>query len=276
MSVRNFINKYLRNFSYRGSKQPIEFYKPPFLISLLWLTSISNDQLKEHNLNNIIGGTANLEDFIKKMFLNSEKSMIKVDDKGDHYFSCVNEKKYFDRYLKPFNQKLTLSNIDRRKFEAISLDKSQQRHSKYIELSDNHLVSFRGRGGTGKTIILLSLANKIQNQMGVRCLFLTYNRALVCDYKRILTHSGITANIGSPGIQPTTFHKLFWEWLVELEISFEKKNTYPNIKIFLNYFWMRSKVILKESDKLNPYMQLLILTMFLLMKLKTVLRSKEI
>lgn len=48
------------------------------------------------------------------------------------------------------------------------------------------LVVFAGRAGTGKTVRMLRAARELASEYNRRCLFLTYNRALVQDIRRLL------------------------------------------------------------------------------------------
>lgn len=51
---------------------------------------------------------------------------------------------------------------------------------------DGKTTILAGRAGTGKTIALLQLATYVSGERNERCLFLTYNTALVTDIKRML------------------------------------------------------------------------------------------
>src|SRR5205085_8280587 len=68
------------------------------------------------------------------------------------------------------------------------------------------LVILRGRGGTGKTMRLLQLADRLAEEQGARVLILTYNRALVADIRRLLTILGIADDISVRAIHIQTVH----------------------------------------------------------------------
>ena len=74
-------------------------------------------------------------------------------------------------------------------------------------MSDKRQVVFEGRGGTGKTMILLGLAWRLQERKHARVLLLTYNRVLVADIRRLLTLMGLTDDVWSaPSIEVQTVH----------------------------------------------------------------------
>ena len=59
----------------------------------------------------------------------------------------------------------------------------------------------RGRGGTGKTVILLQLAFRAFEETNARSLILTYNQALVADMRRIMALLGLPSNEADGGIR---------------------------------------------------------------------------
>jgi hypothetical protein len=68
------------------------------------------------------------------------------------------------------------------------------------------LIIFRGRGGTGKTMLLLHLAWKLYQDLGARILILTYNKALLADIRRLLTLIGVGDASDERSIQVRTVH----------------------------------------------------------------------
>jgi AAA domain len=67
-------------------------------------------------------------------------------------------------------------------------------------------VTLRGRGGTGKTILLLQLAWKLYQEQSSRVLLLTYNKALMADLRRLLTLIGADDPSDGRSIQIQTVH----------------------------------------------------------------------
>ena len=68
---------------------------------------------------------------------------------------------------------------------------------------------FRGRGGTGKTMLLLQLAWRAFRDQGARTLLLTYNTALLADIRRLLTLVGDAQGLRERGIQAQTIMSFF-------------------------------------------------------------------
>ena len=61
-------------------------------------------------------------------------------------------------------------------------------------------ILFSGRGGAGKTVMLLQMAHEAYQQRNARCLFLTYNRALMADIRRSMTVMGLPSGEDTGGI----------------------------------------------------------------------------
>jgi superfamily I DNA and RNA helicase len=60
---------------------------------------------------------------------------------------------------------------------------------------------FRGRGGAGKTVILLQLAYHAFDERKARSLLLTYNRALIADIRRTMALFGMPSTVARGGIR---------------------------------------------------------------------------
>jgi hypothetical protein len=86
----------------------------------------------------------------------------------------------------------------------------------WIETIGSKQLIFEGRGGTGKTMILLGLAWQLQRDRHARVLLLTYNRALVADLRRLLTLMGLSDEIGCPFVEVRTVHSFIYQILEAL------------------------------------------------------------
>lgn len=82
-----------------------------------------------------------------------------------------------------FQSKIQLGKLDRRKMERIC--ERIVRDQLWTDRLGEQLLIFRGRGGAGKTLRLLNIARYLQKERGQKALFLTYNRALVQDVRRL-------------------------------------------------------------------------------------------
>jgi hypothetical protein len=120
--------------------------------------------------------------------------------------SVINE---IQNATKFFTQTITPTPIDRKRCEEISRKLIDDQ--KYVERLGSQLLIFRGRAGSGKTVHLLRLCNDLY-QSGSRVLFLTYNKALVADIRRLLVLTGITNGM-ERGVHITTAHKFFIDML---------------------------------------------------------------
>jgi hypothetical protein len=76
-------------------------------------------------------------------------------------------------------------------------------------------VSVRGRGGVGKTVILLQMAYKAFDNSGMRSLLLTYNKALVADMRRTMALLGVPRHLEG-GISVDTVHAFIGRLMHEL------------------------------------------------------------
>lgn len=83
-----------------------------------------------------------------------------------------------------FQRELQLGKLDRRKLERICERLLQDQG--YIDKLGQQLLVFQGRGGTGKTMRLLNLMQYLCRERRARVLFLTYNKSLVQDIRRLM------------------------------------------------------------------------------------------
>lgn len=89
-----------------------------------------------------------------------------------------------------FQSKIQLGKLDRRKMERIC--ERIVRDQIWTDRLGDQLLVFRGRGGAGKTLRLLNIARYLHKERGQRALFLTYNRALVQDVRRLTNVLGVS------------------------------------------------------------------------------------
>jgi len=89
---------------------------------------------------------------------------------------------------------------------------------KYAKKMGRQLLIYRGRGGSGKTVQLVCLANQLYQEEGARVLVLTFNRTLAADIRRLLALMGIRNSIAERSIAVSTVHELLRTWMTALEI----------------------------------------------------------
>lgn len=88
-----------------------------------------------------------------------------------------------------FQKSIQLGTLDRRKLDRIC--ERIVREQNYVEKIGQQMLIFRGRGGAGKTLRLLNLMSYLCREKGARVLFLTYNRSLVQDVRRLISVLGL-------------------------------------------------------------------------------------
>ncbi|SKA24817.1 DNA/RNA helicase domain-containing protein [Consotaella salsifontis] len=80
-------------------------------------------------------------------------------------------------------------------------------------------VIFRGRGGVGKTVILLQMAYRAFDREQMRSMMLTYNKALVADMRRTMALLGVPRSIEKGGISIETVHAFIGRLMVGLGLA---------------------------------------------------------
>ena len=123
----------------------------------------------------------------------------------------------------PIFKKLLPTAMDRVKMDAIV--KKTVESEVLAETLGQSFVVLRGRGGTGKTIMLLQAAWRVFESKGLRTLVLTYNHALAADIRRILALLRVPADPGAGGITVETVMTFMVRWLGELGVENESAKT---------------------------------------------------
>ena len=140
--------------------------------------------------------------------------------------------------------KVEPTSLDRRRMDRIVGGSVEDA---WLDESRPRQLVFRGRGGTGKTMLLLQLAWRLHNERGRKVLFLTYNHALVADLRRLMTLLGIDGDISVARFEVRTAHSFFHAVLVRLGIITEKE-------AFLERYeeWKDSALQYLEAGALAP------------------------
>ena len=120
--------------------------------------------------------------------------------------------------------KASVGKLTRNKVENLSkgiINKNyMQEYAKKIGIC---MVVIEGKAGTGKTIKLLRIAKSLMDE-GKRCLFLTYNKALVSDIRRLLDLMRIRNDDSSGTIIVRSIHSFMmqiYKELIDDEIDFD-------------------------------------------------------
>lgn len=121
-----------------------------------------------------------------------------------------------DRVLQaPVFRELRPSSLDRKRMDL--LVKRDPRVQEHLPNLGQRLVRFRGRGGSGKTVILLQLAWQAYQQTAARSVVLTFNHALTSDIRRLLALLGVPSG-AQGGISVRTVMGFVTSWLAELGV----------------------------------------------------------
>jgi hypothetical protein len=103
----------------------------------------------------------------------------------------------------PLLQQLQPTSLDRRKMDRIAKAAIPEN---WLEELGHKQIIIRGRGGVGKTVILLQMAYRAFDREHLRSLVLTYNKALVADMRRTMALLGVPRSIEDGGISIDTVH----------------------------------------------------------------------
>jgi hypothetical protein len=103
----------------------------------------------------------------------------------------------------PLLQSLEPTPLDRRRMDRIV--KAALPETWLDDLGRRQII-IRGRGGVGKTVILLQMAYRAFDREQLRSLVLTYNKALVADMRRTMALLGVPRSVEMGGICIDTVH----------------------------------------------------------------------
>ena len=162
-------------------------------LSGIWFTGlILFSNLRESDLpprpHNFLGGDTSFE-----QLLNSLGEIANPWIRGNRaIISAGPPERVAELFQRPLFRSLEPTPLDRRRMDRIATQ-GAHRSGWFEELGEKRII-LTGRGGAGKTVILLQLAHRSYDENGARSLILTYNRALIADMRRTLGLMGITSS----------------------------------------------------------------------------------
>jgi len=167
----------------------------PWVVGGIWLRNVPTASLPglEHN---ILGSNFEADDVIRMLVSLRFDSLIWQKNQGKPNLSISSAKtgdsKKVTKALDLFSKPLKPSALDRKRLELVcqKILSSQQ----YAAKLGQQMLVFRGRGGAGKTVRLLQIARTL-HEAGKRILFLTYNKSLVADVRRLLGILGVSDKV---------------------------------------------------------------------------------
>jgi AAA domain len=172
----------------------------PYVCNVIWLRQVPATQLPPRP-HNILGSVVTWD-----MFVNVVGQLSAPNELDGEWVLGV----WRDEHLNPLppivrllTHRLTPTRLDSVRMARVVQSALQ---ADWVADAGKKLIIFRGRGGTGKTMLLLQLAWKLYQDLGARILILTYNKALLADIRRLLTLIGVGDASDERGIQVRTVH----------------------------------------------------------------------
>lgn len=105
--------------------------------------------------------------------------------------------------------------LDRKRMDLIA--KAALADTWLKDLGERQIL-LKGRGGVGKTVILLQMAYRAYDQSGQRSLVLTFNKALVADMRRTMALLGVPPGVDSGGVSIETVHGFVGKLMLKLGV----------------------------------------------------------
>lgn len=184
----------------------------PYVCNLIWLRNIPREELP-HSTTNLLPATFTWSGLLNSVAANS---CVWIDGNSTVLSALPSDSEgVLSQAAQVLGRRLEPTSLDRQRMDRIA--HSAVCESWLDEVGRKQLV-FQGRGGTGKTAILLALAWRLWESRGARILVLTYNRALVADLTRLLTLMGMTDEVGAPLVQVKTVHSFLFHVLKALDV----------------------------------------------------------
>ena len=188
--------------------------EPPFIAQMLWLRNVSTKDRLSNLPNNVLCGQPTFEAFsdllcrVRLPIPGSDGRLFIAFSRNRVIDSVVEAMRHLGESFKP-------TPLDRRRLEKVG--QRLVSDQKYVRERGKQLLSFRGRGGSGKTIHLIRLAKGFCDEFGDRILLLTYNHALAADIRRLISLMGLRDSVGNSGFVIQTAEKFFVGLVRELD-----------------------------------------------------------
>ncbi len=106
------------------------------------------------------------------------------------------------------------SSLDRRRMDRIVTQNPEV--ESYLRIMGTKMLRLRGRGGTGKTVMLLQLAWRAFDELAARSLVLTYNHTLSSDISRLMALMKVPSDPAEGGVAVRTVMSFMTAWLTRL------------------------------------------------------------
>ena len=193
--------------------------RPPFTTHAIFLRNLPSEQIPKKQVPIVIGRGFLWSELceIVLMLMDRPEGLRKEYEfrnrEINRYSWIFNNVNLYNEYLNVFNEEVSISDLDRKKLEQITKKILDQDSQKYAQKLGQQLLVYKGRGGSGKTINLLRLGLQAYNELHLRVLFLSYNRSLLADLRRLFVHAGARNSSGGNGFAASTLHTFFAAWM---------------------------------------------------------------
>lgn len=153
-----------------------------------------------------VAGTFDATDFLMAI-----ATVTEIQERAGGYIISSGNGALMEQVLQsPLFDAIVPSRLDRLRMDRIAArPKFAKELAGFLGESRVHL---RGKGGTGKTVLLLQAAHEAFEQHGKRTLVLTYNHALAADIQRLLAMMRIPAAGESGGVEVRTVMSFCYSW----------------------------------------------------------------
>lgn len=144
-------------------------------------------------------------------------------DNGDLFLSSGQPDKVERALEATIFRPIVPSQLDRARMDRIASRPPEA--TRLAALLGRQRIHLRGRGGTGKTVLMLQAAHEAYSLHGRRSLILTYNLALAADIQRLLALMGVPGSSEGGGIEVQTAMSYIYSWLKRLEVIGEHESS---------------------------------------------------
>ena len=194
----------------------------PFICDILWFNGLTRADLYNmhgSSYDNTLHRGFTFKEYINTILLQANVSK---DESKQFYLDAFNNgKNEFETIIQLFTAKREPQGLTKAKFELLSqksidVDKIKQDVG-------SKLTIVTGRAGTGKTVQLLQLAFALASEeVGKRCLILTYNNALVSDIQRLIDYTPMPSKVDGRTVSIKTIDSFFQSLMHETGVLDKK------------------------------------------------------
>jgi hypothetical protein len=184
----------------------------PWVTNLLWFRQVANADFppRPHNM---LGYNSSWDLVLN--VLGRQRTARYVAAERRYEIDAGVDVRTIDAAIRLLTQTVTPTVLDRLRMDRIVRSALRE---EWAEVVGRKQLLFRGRGGAGKTMLMLQLAYRLYADHDSRILLLTYNRALVSDLRRLFTLIGLPEDGARGSVQVQTIHSFLAHALRALQV----------------------------------------------------------